>query len=105
MDASKSLPREALDGMLAATLPDARHVPWTGFPWPARIALSPFLWTERVGRGRVFAFAANAAVMGADPEVVAAIHADYAAAGIRGDYQDLGLPVGRVRSLASWDGR
>lgn len=46
MDASKCLPREALDGMLAATLPDARHVPWTGFPWPARIAL--FLFVHRV---------------------------------------------------------
>jgi len=34
----------------------------TGYLWPevpARLALSPYLWTERVGRGRIIAFAGD----------------------------------------------
>ena len=59
--------------------------------------------TGMVGGGRGFtAYSTSKAGIHGLSRVVAA---DYAAAGIRGDYQDLGLPMGRIRALTTWSGR
>ncbi|MDF1504429.1 M14 family zinc carboxypeptidase [Roseisolibacter sp. H3M3-2] len=55
-------PRDARPGELAARLAPAARVRIAGFFWPEsaqRIGGSPWLWTERVGQGRVIGFAAD----------------------------------------------
>ncbi|MBI3446434.1 MAG: SagB/ThcOx family dehydrogenase [Magnetospirillum sp.] len=46
MDGATAMDKAALLRLLAATLPDAARVPWSSFPWPARLAL--FLFVHRV---------------------------------------------------------
>ena len=47
---------------LVYVLEAAQRLRLAGFLWPeapARLAGTPYLWTERVGRGRVIAFAGD----------------------------------------------
>lgn len=55
-------PRDARPGELVARLAPADRVRIAGFFWPesaARIGGAPWLWTERVGQGRVIGFAGD----------------------------------------------
>jgi hypothetical protein len=55
-------PRDVAPGELVATYAPERRLRLAGYLWPevpARLAESPYLWTERVGRGRVIAFTAD----------------------------------------------
>ena len=53
-------PRDFAPGEAIIRLAPANRVRLAGYFWPevpARIATSPWLWTERIGRGRIIAFA------------------------------------------------
>ncbi len=55
-------PRDTRPGEVVVRLADAPRLRIAGYLWPeapARLANSPWLWTERVGRGRVIAFAGD----------------------------------------------
>lgn len=55
-------PRDVRPGELVVRHADVSRLRIAGYLWPeapARIAGSPWLWTERVGRGRVIAFAGD----------------------------------------------
>jgi hypothetical protein len=55
-----TIPKDLEAGEAVMRLAPANRVRLSGYFWPempARIALSPFLWTERAGRGRVILFA------------------------------------------------
>jgi hypothetical protein len=55
-----TVPRDLRAGEAVVRLAGEDRVRLAGYFWPempARVALSPWLWTERVGRGRVIAFA------------------------------------------------
>ena len=43
MDGVTAMGRDAFLHLLARTLPEAGRVPWTSFPWPARLALALFV--------------------------------------------------------------
>ena len=46
MDGRSAISKNSFLRMLARTLPDPSRVPWSGFPWPSRLAL--FLFVHRV---------------------------------------------------------
>jgi hypothetical protein len=55
-----SVPKDLRAGEAVIRFAPADRVRLAGYFWPempAKVALSPYLWTERVGRGRVIAFA------------------------------------------------
>ena len=55
-----SIPKDLVAGEAVIRLAPANRVRLSGYFWPemaARIAGSPYLWTERAGRGRVILFA------------------------------------------------
>ncbi|MEP7383012.1 MAG: M14 family zinc carboxypeptidase [Gemmatimonadota bacterium] len=55
-----SVPKDLRAGEAVIRFAPADRVRLAGYFWPespSKIALSPYLWTERVGRGRVIAFA------------------------------------------------
>ncbi len=55
-----TVPRDLRAGEAVIRFAPADRVRLAGYYWPeaaAKISLSPYLWTERVGRGRVIAFA------------------------------------------------
>jgi hypothetical protein len=55
-------PRDARPGELVLRYAPATRLRVAGYLWPeapARVANTPYLWTERVGRGRVIAFAGD----------------------------------------------
>ena len=55
-----TVPRDLAAGEAVIRFAPKERVRLSGYFWPEmpeRIALSPWLWTERVGRGRVVAFA------------------------------------------------
>jgi hypothetical protein len=55
-----TVPKDLAPGEAVIRFAPENRVRLAGYFWPempARIALSPYLWTERVGRGRVIAFA------------------------------------------------
>jgi hypothetical protein len=55
-----TVPKDLVAGEAVIRFANADRVRLAGYFWPesaAKLALSPYLWTERVGRGRVIAFA------------------------------------------------
>jgi len=57
-----TVPKDLRAGEAPVRFAAESRVRLSGYFWPempARLALSPFLWTERVGRGRVIAFAGD----------------------------------------------
>jgi len=55
-----SVPKDLRAGEAVIRFAPADRVRLAGYFWPempAKVALSPYLWTERAGRGRVIAFA------------------------------------------------
>jgi len=58
-----TVPKDLMAGEAVIRFAGKERVRLAGYYWPEmpeRIALSPWLWTERVGRGRVIAFAHDA---------------------------------------------
>ena len=57
-----SVPRDLRAGEAVIRYAPESRLRLAGYMWPevpARVANSPYLWTERVGRGRVIAFAGD----------------------------------------------
>jgi hypothetical protein len=57
-----SVPRDARPGEIVARFAPASSLRIAGYFWPeapARLGGTPYLWTERVGRGRIIAFAGD----------------------------------------------
>lgn len=55
-----TVPKDLAAGEAVIRFAPENRVRWSGYFWPempAKVALSPYLWTERAGRGRVIAFA------------------------------------------------
>lgn len=55
-----TVPKDLVAGEAVIRFAPENRVRLSGYFWPemsAKVALSPYLWTERVGRGRVIAFA------------------------------------------------
>ena len=55
-------PRDARPGEIVLRYAPVSRLRIAGYLWPeapARVADTPYLWTERVGRGRVIAFAGD----------------------------------------------
>ena len=55
-----TVPKDLAAGEAVIRFASADRVRLAGYFWPeasTKLALSPYLWTERVGRGRVIAFA------------------------------------------------